>query len=275
MQTLNPAETFTINRILRDHTDTTTYYVQAKVYDSTTRALIDTKSLTDNGSRWFSAAYRAPYDNTFNAGRRILIVTSVYTDSGYTTKSSNHGDEPEEYLIQQRWSQSMTFGGGGGSVDETVLKRIIKEAIDGIKFPEQKEVIIPKVDIPVAVDITPVLNEAVSKIVSKIDSINLPEPEKVDLSPVLASIKEVSKQLVVTVPKFEKADVVPLLQEVRGFSKQVSENHKEFIELAKQTFKDTKLKLIIDNAGNIVDTPEEIKKSKKDRFLTQLAARYQ
>src|SRR5258707_3851150 len=99
---LEPLEDFTIARGLEDHTDSTTYYVRAVVRDAKTDALLATVNLTDQGdAHRFSKKWQIPADQT-GQGYYLLITTSVYTDSGYTTKSSNYGDKDETYLVMRR-----------------------------------------------------------------------------------------------------------------------------------------------------------------------------
>src|SRR5437879_1246261 len=99
MLQLEPLELYTIARGLEDHTDSTQYYVQAVIRNAKTDALIATVQLTDQGDQHrYSKAWQVPQDQT-GLGFYLLIETSVYTDSGYTTKSQNYGDKYETYLV--------------------------------------------------------------------------------------------------------------------------------------------------------------------------------
>lgn len=212
MQQLNPGETFTINRILKDHTDSSTYFVQAKVYDSVTRQLLATKNLTDNGNRWFSTTYKVPFDNVFSTGKPILIVTSVYVDSGYATKSPNHLEEPEEYLIQQRWNAGIAFGSGGGGYDETQLLIKLGKMMDAkleamkplpVKLPKELDVKALLVELSTQVDaivkghvggIKPAKATDVQPLIDRLDALaatvaGRPKFEKTDLASVMTSIQ--------------------------------------------------------------------------------------
>lgn len=185
--TLNPAETFTINRILKDHTDSTTYYVQAIVYNADTRAVINTLNLTDNGSRWFSKAYKVPYDNVYSTGKRIVIVTSVFTDSGYTTKSQNHGDEPCEYLIAQRWNPASYIGGNSeakNTFDEGKFKEILKTEVTALLKPLlELEPLIPPEE-PEPLDVAVLVADITRSVAAELSS----RLERPDLSPVLSQL---------------------------------------------------------------------------------------
>ena len=87
---LTPQKIFTIVRGLENHIDTATYYVQAVIRNSRTNAIIDTINLTDRDGYRFSKEWQVPADPS-GEGLVIDIVTSIYTDSGYTTKSENYG----------------------------------------------------------------------------------------------------------------------------------------------------------------------------------------
>src|SRR5574337_612585 len=98
---LEPREYFTIARGLEDYTDSTTYYVRAVIRNARTDALIDTVNLTDNGNRRFTKAWQVPADPS-GLGFYIIVTTTVYTDSGYTTKAENYLERFEEHLVQNR-----------------------------------------------------------------------------------------------------------------------------------------------------------------------------
>ena len=204
MNQLSPNESFVINRILKDHTDTDTHYVQAVVYDSTTRAVLSTLNLTDNGNRWFSKAFKVPYGDAFSIGRHILIITSVYDDAAYTTKSPNYAEESEEHLIQQRWSPTLS-GAGSGGIDYREIAKVLAEVLNkqpSVELPVQKEfpikellsgvekmvkqIPLPKEpNKPKEIDFSS-LESGLEKVVKKIESIPTP---KLDLSPVIGELK--------------------------------------------------------------------------------------
>lgn len=129
---LTPGEYFGIVRQLPNHLDASTYYVQAVIRNSRTDAVIDTVNLTDKGSQRFHYAWQVPQE-TSGQGIYITIVTSVYEDSGYTTKSANYGDTAETYFIGDRWQQA--FGGGGGGVDISYdkVRSVVREEIASAK----------------------------------------------------------------------------------------------------------------------------------------------
>lgn len=124
---IRPQRNFTIVRQIANHTDTATYYVQAVIRDAYTDDIIDTLQLTDKGGQRFTKNWQVVAD-PLGLGREISIVTSVYSDSGYTTKSENYGDEENTYLIEE--NRALVRGGGGG-IDSRTVKRIFKEEIEG------------------------------------------------------------------------------------------------------------------------------------------------
>src|ERR1043165_263120 len=108
---ISPGESFDIFYFIRNHTDSTTYYVQAKVYDVRTGELLATENLAQSptNSRLFIKTIHAPPDPS-GYGRNIVAIATVYTDSGYATKSQNYEEQEQYYLIKS--AQTM-FGGGG------------------------------------------------------------------------------------------------------------------------------------------------------------------
>lgn len=130
---LQPQKAFTVVRQIANHLDETTYYVRAVIRNAYTDELIETLDLTDRGAQRFSKNWQVPADPS-GEGHYISIVTSVYTDSGYTTKSENYGDEENTYLVQDRsgWSH----GRGGGALGISDIRRVIREELDKLEKPE-------------------------------------------------------------------------------------------------------------------------------------------
>lgn len=182
---LYPQEEFVIARGLEDHTDASTYYVQAKIRNAKTDVIIPVDgnaflNLTDQGdSHRFSKKWQVPADPT-GLGFWILITTSVYTDSGYTTKSQNYGDKYEEYFIEARLNHG---GGGGVDVDYKKVRQIVQEELATLPPPT------PPAE---PVDLKPVLS-SISGLRAAIEAIELPEAKETDLAPVMAKIEAVGK----------------------------------------------------------------------------------
>lgn len=131
---LAPNEKYPIVRQLTDPTDVNTYYVQAKVYKSD-KTLLQTINLTDEGSQMFYNLWEVPAD-TSGLGTYIYITTTVFTDSGYTTKSSNYGIESTTLLIQNRITTAALGGGTGGmgyaNINYPSLMRGIKDELKAL-----------------------------------------------------------------------------------------------------------------------------------------------
>jgi len=135
---LHPKETFTIVRQIEDHTDSSTYYVQAVVRNAKTDALLATINLDDKGDRRFSKTYIVPADPS-GEGVWISILTSVYTDSGYTTKSGSYADKMESYLVQARPVFNPNYPvPTGPDVDYKKIRNIIEDVVSKNKVTQLK-----------------------------------------------------------------------------------------------------------------------------------------
>lgn len=182
---LNPQEIFTIARGLEDHTDNTVFYVRATVRNALTDALLDTVTLTNQGDNHrYSASYQVPADVS-GAGFYIVVTTSVYSDSGYTTKTPLYGDRYDTYLVMQRLNPGLGMGGGGDSVDYKKIGKMIDEAISKIAFPafpEQKE--------SQQTDLAPVFSR-LDEIKECVEKMEMPEQKELDLAPIVKKIDEI------------------------------------------------------------------------------------
>lgn len=207
---LQPQASFTVVRQIPNWTDTDTNYVQAVIRDAYTDTIIATLQLTNKGSQRFSKNWQVPADPS-GQGFFISIVTSVYTDSGYTTKNGNYGDDENTYLVQDRLSAR---GGGGGGVDAFTVRRIIKEEIEAakpepVKIPEQKafpamrwDDVLKAIDgVKEAIPPFPTIPESDhSPILGAIEALKAalpqekPAPEPVDLSPILEALDSFKRE---------------------------------------------------------------------------------
>jgi hypothetical protein len=176
---LQPQANFTVVRQLANHLDTDTNYVRAVIRNAYTDAIIDTLNLTDKGSQRFKKDWQVPADPS-GQGFYISIVTSVYTDSGYTTKNSNYGDEENTYLVQERVMPLMR---GGGGIDAAELRYIVKDELS--KLPKPEPVKIPKQQMPV---------DRTNEILSAIDRAK-PTIEKPNFSPVLTAVERAMRAI--------------------------------------------------------------------------------
>lgn len=182
---LIPGRTFTIVRQLNNPFITDTFYVRAVIRDAYTDDILETLDLTDKTGQRFKGDWRVPVD-PLGLGKFISIVTSVYSDSGYTTKSENYGDEENTYLVAEL-NQSVGKG-GGRETNYTRIREIMKEEIAGIQFPKVPEQIEPK-EVPMRWDeVISMLKEIESKIAA------IPT-EKNDDAPILSKLGEVIKAI--------------------------------------------------------------------------------
>lgn len=212
-QQLSPSEDFPIVRVLSDHTDVSTNYVQAVITDATTDAVLATLNLDDKGNRRFKKIWHVPYDNVYNRGRFIVITTTVYTDSGYTTKNPNYGEDGETYLVQQRFD--LRYLPVGESVDYIAIRKLVNEELAALKLNE-----LEPMELPEPVDFTPhvkAITDSVqsvgAQIAAKVDSIKIPVPEKqipTDLTPLITKLTALSKELA-NLPRYKEPDLSPVL----------------------------------------------------------------
>ena len=226
---LNPQEFFTIARGLEDHTDNTVFYVRATVRNALTDALLATVNLTNQGDNHrYSVSYQVPADPS-GSGLYIIITTSVYSDSAYTTKSPLYGDKYDTYLVMQRVNPNL--GNGGSDVDYKRIGKMIEEivgrAIKAIPAPE---------------------------------SIDLPEMPKVDLSPVieqLSYLKECTNKMEAMMQK--PADFKEILSKIDALA--IQTKNLEISEEHLQPLKDLQSELtgeVDERSAELKDTAEEI-----------------
>ena len=135
---LRPGEYFTVVRQLHNHEDVDTNYVRAVIRNARTDELLETLDLTDRGSRRFSEPWQVPADVS-GQGFYISILTTVYTDSGYTTKNPNYGEEMSTYKVYDD-ALAVASAGGGGDIDYEKVRKILKEVLSGHEFPVSEKV---------------------------------------------------------------------------------------------------------------------------------------
>lgn len=188
-----PQKDLPIIRQLADHTDSSTNYVQAKVYKASDNSLLATVNLTDNGSQYFYGTWQTIVDVS-GEGTWVIIITTVYTDSGYTTKNPNYALETRDYLIKA--DNSAYFGGGGGAdIDYGKIRKMIDEALGTLPKPEKyeaTEIDYDRINESIKMLETTVRDD-LRQLVKAITAI--PEPPKLDLSQVLASIEAIKQQI--------------------------------------------------------------------------------
>lgn len=246
---LQPQVDFGLTRQLSNHLDVATYYVQAKVYD-VDGVLIDTTNLTDKGGQRFSRRWRVPVDRS-GQGAYISIVTSVYTDSGYTTKSDNYGDEENTYLVFDRVSGSRGGGSGGGNIDIGTIRRVVAEELEKA-LPEEVEDEPEEVEIEKPDTTTPKLDQLTKDIASLQTAIAKIPTDTLDLSDIKQAMetiygavedKEVTPATDLT-PTLEAIDslAIDVLQQVEGL--------RQFVAGTETELKKTIVETISDNMQN-------------------------
>jgi hypothetical protein len=195
--TLNPGEEFVISRQLNDPADSGTYYMQAVIRNAKTDAIIQTVNLDNKGNQRFTKTWKVAYDPT-GLGLYITITTTVYTDSGYATPSTDYGIEQHEHLIQDRVNPYM-LPQASPDIDYKKIRKIVQEELGTLPKPaDQKEP-----------DLLPI-SEGLQAVISEVRAIKIPQPEKTDLQPVLRQIESVLKA-VKDKRDFEDTDLSPVL----------------------------------------------------------------
>ena len=244
---LQPQSSFPIVRQIANHLDSDTLYVRAVVRnaDGDTIATVD---LEDKGGQRFQRRYRVPVDSS-GQGAYISIITSVYTDAGYTSKSPNYGDEENTYLVFDRVLGGRGGGGGGTSVDLKAIRKIMAEEIKKntpkpIKnepFPEIPKYEMRWGEILKAID---VLGN---------DLASIPR-EQVSLDGVNQALIEIKTEIDEK-PVTEETDLQPIIEDLNGLSLLIDErldSQKELIESTKTELVQT----IVDTVKESIETTE-------------------
>lgn len=207
---LQPREYFTIVRQLPDPGDVTVYYVRATIRNSRTDELIDTVALVDRGGQRFTQEWQVPADVS-GLGFYLDITTNVFNDAAYTVPSTVYGRDNESFLVYDRISRQ---SGGGMSV-VTDYKKINKMLIEALKPLEGKEV--PELDL------SPVLS-LLKTIEKKVDGIEMPEMEKLELSPVIKAVGDAKTAVIAAIDKkevTEETDLSPVLDAISGLDSKI------------------------------------------------------
>lgn len=246
---LHPREKFIVTRQLQNPYITDTFYVRAVIRNSKTDATIATLDLVDQTGQRFTKEWLVPADPT-GLGFYISIVTSVYDDSGYTTKSQNYGDEETTYLIQDRYVWNPNYP-VGPDIDYKRIKKMIDEAVAKIHIPE-----------PLEQKVVTVTKEVVREV--RIPEVQVVESQKSpDLSPVLKAIEAVSKKVddkeVTKVPEFPKVDFTPVLKAITQSSNDIQRKIDE-----------VDVEVVLNNpTGKMVKSPMNSVENRTKKLLSQ------
>lgn len=222
---LRPQRNFTVVRQIGNHTDTSTYYVRAVIRDAYTDVILATLNLTDQGSQRFTKNWQVAADPS-GMGREISIVTSVYSNSGYTTKSENYGDEENSHMIED----NLPMGRGGGGIDARTLRRVLEDVI-GVK-EEEKPTKKEKVEVVEQKKETPTFDNA--KIFNAIKSLEKTiaskEIKPTDLKPIIKGM-DILATMIADKEVTPATDLSPILERFEEIEENDSLTREEMLEL--------------------------------------------
>ena len=245
---------FTVVRQIPDHTDLTTYYVRAVIRNAFTDEIIATLDLDSKGSQRYKKDWIVPRHSS-GEPYYISIVTSVYTDSGYTTKSASYGDDENTYqVIDFSTVKSGGVGNGGGSLSRRDIKDVIQDEIEKImdKMDSNHKMMMESNmdgmdDAEDPIDFSPVM-KAIKAVGDKIKPVVIP---KVDLKPVLKAIDSLKSAIEsVEIPE---NDISPILKKIDALdvnNKKDKDELKSAIEEYYKNFGDTfedRVRKVLDN----------------------------
>lgn len=233
---LKPQQNFTVVRQISNHLDSGTYYVQAVIRNAYTDAVLATLNLDDKGSQRFSKNWQVPADVS-GQGFYLSIVTSVYTDSGYTTKSENYGDEESTHLVAEL-PTGARFGGGGG-IGISDVRRVISEELRKLQEekPEVQEEPEEKVEAPKIPDYSDKIGEIMSA-VGYIQSVVEKIPtEKTNLSSIESGIREL-KQAIQDKEVTPETNLTPIIERLSELDNDNDLNLSEVKDMVSTTAKD-------------------------------------
>lgn len=255
---IQPQKNFTIVRQIADSTDATTFYVRAVIRNAYTDTIIDTVDLTDKGSQRFKYDWTVPADPS-GEGFYISIITDVYSDSGYTTKSPIFETEEDTYLVYDR-IKGTAGGKGGAGVDYFRIREIIKEELTLLEEKEaEKEKEEPMED---KSEHHNKVEELLNEIKAKKHTCDCP---KVDLKPVLKAIKEIDIPDIKPIVDATKVDLNPILNKIKGAEENTQISRKETKLLLKQ------LEYRLNEKLRQLRENEELDEDEEDEDLTELA----
>lgn len=238
--TLRPQQTYTIVRQIEDHRDTATYYVRAVVRRSLDDTTLATINLTDKGGQRFKEDWLVAQDST-GLGFDVDITTSVYTDSGYTTKSENYGDKIENHRVE---TLQTNFGGGGSDISYQKVREIIREELEKKEIPTADLSGIEKLAQTILQNVStmPEYTEDLLDIKQALSGI---PKEQVDISPLIKSIEKMAQSHAEVLSENEdilekstatiKTEVAKLkIEEIIVLLKKVIDNSNNDAEIKKQ-----------------------------------------
>lgn len=261
---IQPQADFPITRQLTNHLDAGTYYVRAVIRDADD-SLIERVNLTDQGEQRFSKKWHSVADGT-GQGRYVSIVTSVYTDSGYTTKSENYGDEENTYLVFDRVLPTLRVGAGGG-VDSRTVRRIIQEELENLPKPEKPE----PVTFPTPEKVVMKWDEVfaqLGRIQTELESI---PKDTVNLSPVISRLNDLAEivELKPVTPETDLTPVIELLSDTKEETRLDNNEMKDFLRGVEDTIADKVVEAVKDTIGKTNFTTSFVTQATQDKAPNQ------
>jgi len=202
----------------------TTYYVQSVIRRSDTGATLETVNLDAGTGGRYTGRYLIP---NLPADTTIDTTITIYTDSGYTTRSQIKAVENREYIIRNERKPAGVVMGNVSGANPFEIRKIIKEELNKLKLPEYKETdlskVFTKLDTAISkfdkipqTDLMPLKDDlrAISVTLSKkID--NIPQP---DLKPIQDNIGELASEVSQTRESYnnEKDDRNSFVEEIKS-----------------------------------------------------------
>lgn len=253
MLNLYTRNNFAFVRQIADHTDATTYYVRVVIRNAYTDAIIDTLDLDSKGSQRYSKTWKVPEDPS-GQGFYISAVSSVYTDSDHTTKSSDYGDEENTYLVIDRPNNlgggtSFVPSGASNLMRRDVTDIVRKEIGDALQsIPKMIDDCMAKIYTKDRENLEMAKVESILNVLSRIEAKEMPEQEKVELQPVLNAIESLQK----TVNAIDTTiDLSPILDALEA-DKEDKEVNQEDMRMAIKKLKDDLMKALDGSGADIL-----------------------
>lgn len=292
---LNPREIFTIARGLPDHTDSTTYYVRAVVRNAKTDAVIETINLTDSGDHHrYTYNWQVPPDVS-GLGTYITIAISVYSDSGYTTKTEAYGDQLDTYLIQERPNattlNAILPGDAGPDINYKKIQQLLaaelkkgvrSETTEALLVGLKEEVVranershklmvtaCEKIDAMCgSVDGMPTMAAALRSIANGVEQ--LTGRQETDISPIAGKLVEIANAIDALSPvRQELTDAMSdLRQSVDNFDEKVEAGCGENMRQAAEKIEEMTTKVKEFYSKDIDEVKDELKKLRKGFSIT-------
>lgn len=260
---LSPQESFPIIRGITDHTDLGTYYVRAVIKNAKSGVVIDTINLVDNGDRYFTYNWSVPADVS-GQGFFISVITSIYTDAGYTTKSSLYLDEFDTYLIAQRVNTNLLGGGGGADISYEKVRRVIAEELTKLKFDS------PITDLNPILDEIEAIKQDYSAINQGVKALLTKEIPEADYSIVLGKLD--SLKVKIEGIKIPELDLTEVIDKIDNFYPEMKISLSELKKEIKDSVikKTGRIRQIMNDSANAKDSAEKGKMIKIKELLADL-----